>query len=97
MNVIEMVEPKEGEEGQWLGVYITRWRQEWDAPTALFREIDVGDVPEVKALVEALRRAEWVERHGNAEGHRACPSCGQWEWAGHDTDCKLAAALAAWE
>ena len=56
MNLVEMLEPTEGEDCQWLGVYVTRWQREWGEPSVMFRDVDaaaIASVPEVKALVDA--------------------------------------------
>jgi len=43
---------------QWVGVHPLRWRPAWGEPTAMFREaerVDIANIPEVKALVDAVR------------------------------------------
>ena len=58
MQIVEMLKPTEGEPCQWVGVYVTRWQQEWGEPSVMFRDVDtaaIASVPEVKALVDAAR------------------------------------------
>ena len=58
MNLVEMLEPTEGEDCQWVGVYVTRWQREWGEPSVMFRDVvtaDIASVPEVKALVDAAQ------------------------------------------
>ena len=65
MNLVEMLEPTEGEDCQWLGVYVTRWQREWGEPSVMFRDVDAADIakhPEVKALVDAARELLIVAR-----------------------------------
>ena len=59
--------------------------------------------PDVVRLVEAARRAEWVQGFYQESGHLfwSCPDCGaEADWRGngriagkHEPDCTLAAAL----
>ena len=64
MNLVEMLEPTEGEDCQWLGVYVTRWQREWGEPSVMFRGVDaaaIANMPEVKALVDAARAANTLD------------------------------------
>jgi len=103
MQIVEHLEPTEGEEGQWLGVYITRWRfREWGPPTEMFRDVDLIDVPEVKALVETCRAAQEQIRDDN-EGeatYRAIDAgLGVSEWEGFMPSAwhQCRTALAPWK
>ena len=56
MQIVEMLKPTEGEECQWLGVYVTRWQREWGEPSVMFRDVVIPDLvslAEVGALVKA--------------------------------------------
>ena len=58
MNLVEMLEPTEGEPCQWVGVYVTKWQREWGKPSVMFRDVNtaaIASVSEVKALVDAVR------------------------------------------
>ena len=60
MDIVEMLKPTEGEECQWLGVYVTRWRREWGEPSVMFRDVgtaEIAQIPEVDKLVKIARDA----------------------------------------
>ena len=46
---------------QFVAVHPLRWRPEWGEPTDMFREVDLADVPEVAALVEAATRLKDID------------------------------------
>ena len=50
MRLFKMVDLKEGELVQFVGVYVTRWQSEWGEPTVGFVEADVEDVDYAKVL-----------------------------------------------
>ena len=50
----------------------------------------------IKALLEVLRKAEWVddeESHTEEYMGRWCPWCGNWEHHGHDQKCEGRTAI----
>ena len=55
MKVYERFDIDEETPVQFVAVHPLRWRPAWGEPTDMFREMPLEDVPEVAALVEALR------------------------------------------
>ena len=48
--------PVEGEDVQYLGVYVLRWQREWGEPSMAFVEADDGEDKQLTTAIEALRR-----------------------------------------
>lgn len=54
----QFVEPKDGNELQYVGVYVMRWNPSWGEPTVGFREADTEQMIErIMAGVQALTNA----------------------------------------
>ena len=55
MKVYQRLDVDEKTPAQFVAVHPLRWRPEWGEPSDMFRDVDLIDVPEVAALVEACR------------------------------------------
>jgi hypothetical protein len=44
MRLFKVVEPKEGVDVQFVGVYVLRWNPEWGEPTVGFIEVDESEL-----------------------------------------------------
>ena len=105
MNLYRCFDTDEETPVQFVGVYITRWRPAWGEPTVMFREAQedealafAAQLPEVRALVEAMRTVEWVQGDDpHNENYDFCPWCQAWAKDGHSADCQRRLALAPFQ
>ena len=91
---------------QCVGVHPLRWRPEWGEPSAMFYEaetVDIAQLPQVRALAEALEALEkrmWRSGAGTV-GFKWCTICGRSDLdtgkIGHKSDCPFAALAASEE
>jgi len=58
MKVYQRFDVDEKTPAQFVAVHPLRWRPEWGEPSDMFRDVDLIDVPEVAALVEACKLAK---------------------------------------
>jgi len=59
MKVYQHIEVDEETPVAFVAVHPLRWRSAWGEPTAMFKDINLIDVPEVKALVDAGQALYW--------------------------------------
>lgn len=100
MQLYRLIDVDEETPVQFVGVYTTKWQPAWGEPTAMFYEateddlvIAAAQVPEVRAVVEALREVQWVEYRDQD----ICPRCANLPREGHKSGCDIAEALAPFE
>ncbi len=70
MQLVEMLEPKEGEECQWLGVYVVKWRREWGEPSVMFRETDADPARAIELLSQLYIMCDVAADFSNGVTHQ---------------------------
>ncbi len=79
--IVEKIDLEEGEQVQWVGVYILKWRPEWGQPTVGFREKGacVWVYDSAYDVWKTTCEETFVFTDGAApadSGMRFCPYCG---------------------
>jgi len=68
MKVYQHIEVDEETPIAFVAIHPLRWRAAWGEPTAMFKDVDLADVPEVQALVDACESARLALYHEPPSG-----------------------------